>query len=481
VNGGRVARSALAFALTLTTLALLPFALGGCRRSNESTPAPAATSSAAEAPDAGPAFVLPADRFSEEGMLAEATLYLDHPEHRRAALVDSLANPKNTYSRQRLDAYALQTRGWDLLPEWNPQSVPATTAMAAELRAHRPLSIAPETPRVWDGKRPTTMAAWVALGREVFFGYPLRVEIFMNWALEHPDVGERVGVRAAKDGTYPGVRLFTSIEGKTSLGITCAVCHTSVDSSGHVIVGDARRAFDYGALRLAYHKDTGVPVDPDLARRMKSWGPGRADVTEDDDEDPVAIPDLWGLRHQTALTQAGTIKHTGPTVLAIRQETQLLHSNHQKVRPPRELAYALALFLYSLAPEASAPRRAGEAALVPHGKALFADNCKGCHSNAALGGPPMPAEKIGTDRALAFGGARGTGKYRPPALLRVSAAAPYFHQGAVPTLEDVLSPARLEPSYANSPLAKGAVAGHAYGTDLPASDRAALVAYLRSL
>ena len=472
-------RSAPRASLLLVSLAALALALTACRRSTETSSTLADASSVA--PEASARATLPAERFSEQGMLAEAALYLDDAEFRRTALVESLANPKNTYSRQRLDAYALKTRGWDLLPEWNPQSVPATTAMAAELRAHRPLAIDAGAPRIWDGKRPTTMAAWVLLGREVFFGYPLRVEIFMNWAMEHPDVGERVGVRPALDGTYPGVRLFTDIQGKTSLGITCAICHTTVSDKGHVVVGDARRAFDYGALRLAYHKDTGVPVEPDLARRMRSWGPGRADVTEDDDEDPVAIPDLWGLRHQTALTQAGTIKHAGPTVLAIRQETQLLHSNHQKVRPPRELAYALALFLYSLEPEPNAPLASGEAKLVPRGKELFAESCKGCHSNAAMGGPPLPAEKVGTDRALAFGGARGTGKYRPPALLRVSAAAPYFHQGAVPTLEDVLSPARLEPSYARSPLAKGAVAGHVYGTDLPAPDRAALVAYLRTL
>jgi mono/diheme cytochrome c family protein len=477
VSRSRVARGAAG------VLVLAVLALGGCRRASDASPAPApaeADASRASADATAPASP-PAERFSEQGMLAEAALYLDDADFRRNALVESLANPKNTYSRQRLDAYALKTQGWDLLPEWNPQSIPATTSMAGDLRAHRPLTLAPNAPRLWDGKRPTTMAAWVALGREVFFGYPLRVEVFMSWALEHPDVGERVGVRAAEDGTYPGVRLFTDIQGRTSLGITCAICHTSVGENGHVVVGDARRAFDYGALRLAYHKDTGVPVDPDLARRMKSWGPGRADVTEDDDEDPVAIPDLWGLRHQTALTQAGTIKHAGPTVLAIRQETQLLHSNHQKIRPPRELAYALALFLYSLEPEPGAPLVKSDQKLVPRGRELFTESCKGCHSNAALGGPPIPAEKVGTDRALAFGGARGTGRYRPPALVRVSAAAPYFHHGAVPTLEDVLSPARLEPTYAKGPLGKGAVPGHAYGTDLPAPDRAALVAYLRSL
>ena len=460
-------RSFAALLRTLSALSVLSVlsvaAIGGCHRSPP---------------------LAPPDRFSDEGMLAEASRYLDDPEFRRSTLVASLVNPKNTYSKQRLDAYGLKTAGWDLLPVWNPQSVPATTATAADLRAHRPLTIDPAAPRLWDGKRPTTMAGWVALGREVFFGYPLRVEIFMNFALEHPDVGERVGVRAASDGTYPGVRIFTDIQGKTSLGITCAICHSSIDEHGHLTVGDARRVFDYGALRNAYHEQTGVPVDRDLARRMKSWGPGRADVTEDDDEDPVAIPDLWGLRHQTTLTQAGTINHVGPTALAIRQETQLLTSNHQRIRPPRELAYALALFVYSLAPEpsaATAPPAASPEAIA-RGRELFASaGCKECHSNAVLGGAPVPAERIGTDRALAFGGARGTGTYRPPALLRVSAAAPYFHQGAVPTLEDVLSPDRLEPTYTGSPLGKGAVAGHVFGTELPAPDREALVAYMRSL
>lgn len=484
-------------------VAALAASFTGCRR-DEATPAQAdaasasapASASASTPPAADAAASLPSpppERFSEQGMLAEAALYIDNADFRRAALVESLANPTNIYSRQRLDAYALKTKGWDLLPEWNPISVPVTTATAADLRAHRPLVLPAEPRPLWNGERPTTMAGWVALGREVFFGYPLRVEIFMNYALEHPEVGERVGVRAGTDGVYPGLRLFATVDGKSALGITCAVCHANVGDHGQVVVGEARRAFDYGALRIAYHEATHTPVDPDLVRRMKTWGPGRADVTEDDDEDPVAVPDLWGLKHQSALTQAGTIKHVGPTVLAIRQETQLLHSNHQKVRPPRVLAYALALFLYSLEPEATAEatatatattttaRKAADAKIAARGQALFDEGCKSCHSNAAFGGPPVPAERVGTDRALAFGTARGTGKYRPPALLHVAAAAPYFHQGAVPTLEDVLSPARLEPTYTKSPIAKGAVLGHRFGTDLPAPDRAALVAYLRTL
>jgi mono/diheme cytochrome c family protein len=217
---------------------------------------------------------------------------------------------------------------------------------------------------------------------------------------------------------------------------------------------------------------------------LRSWGPGRADVTEDDDEDPVAIPDLWGLRHQTFLTQAGTIRHTGPAALAIRQETQLLTSNHQRIRPPRELAYALAMYLYSLAPPLRTKDEsagAGDPAAVSLGRTLFRRACASCHSNAAFGGDVVSVERVDTDRALATGAARGTGNYRPPALVRVSAAAPYFHDGSVATLEDVLAPERLEPSFSGGFLGPGAVRGHAFGTERPAADRTALVAYMRTL
>lgn len=462
----------------MVTLALA--VLAACTRrdtASSETPdaAPTREVSAAVA-SAPPELPARAERMTDEGMLAEAARFVDDPSFRRRALEASLVNPQNTYSRHRLEHYGKRTSGWDLLPEWNPESVPVTKAVVEDLRAQRPLAIGAPTRPLWNGARPTTMAEWVALGREVFFGYPLRTDIYVRWALEHPPYAERMNLRPARDGTYPGVRAFVNVDGRPEIGITCAVCHTNVGRDGDVVVGEARRAFDYGALRLAYHADTKTPIEPELARRMKSWGPGRADVTEDDDEDPVAIPDLWGLRHQTFLTQAGTIRHDGPSALAIRQETQLLHSNHQTIRPPRVLVYALALFLYSL----EAPSR-GAADAPPRGRELFAQHCARCHANPAYGGPSVPAAVVGTNDALANGGARGTGKYRPPALLRVAHAAPYFHDGSVPTLEDVLSPARLAPSYAKSPLGRGAVPGHAFGTGLPPADRATLVVFLRSL
>lgn len=343
-----------------------------------------------------------------------------------------------------------------MLPEWNPK-----------------LSTGP----LWDGTTPATQAEWVALGQKVFFTYPLRAEPLVEFAQKHPQLAADVGLEQTADGQYVGLVRFTDVDGTPRTGITCALCHAVV-REGVAVAGPARRTFDYGKLRLAYHRETKEPIEADLKRRMETWGPGRADVTEDVDEDPVAIPDLWALKHQTALTQAGTIRHTRPTALVIRQETQLLHSNHEKVRPPRALAWALAMYLYSLEPaRASVPPNP----LTTRGAKLFARGCAECHSNAGYGGPPIAHEKIGTDAALAKGAARGTGNYRPPALVRVGQAGPYLHQGAVPTLEDLMSPERLTDDYRGSPLGPGAVEGHAFGTDWPKEDRDAVIAWMRTL
>src|SRR5690606_5636593 len=142
------------------------------------------------------------------------------------------------------------------------------------------------------------------------------------------------------------------------------------------------------------------------------------------------------------LTQAGTLRHDHPAALAIRQETQLLHANRERTRPPRELAWALAMYVYSLTPP---PR---EQPILPaaasEGRLLFERSCARCHSESTGAGEPIPAERVGTDRALAFGRARGTGLYRPAPLVRVADAGPYLHDGTVDSLEDLLDPARLE-------------------------------------
>ncbi len=415
---------------------------------------------------------------SDEWVLQEGRRFLDDTTYRRAALERSLSNHDNVYSRIRLQAYGHGTRAWDRLPVWNPRSLRVTAELAARLaRGEVPvITTAHET--LWDGARPTTMAGWVALGRRVFFEYPMRAEVFMEFALTRPKLAAAVGIERTADGEVPGLVVFRDVDGESRVGITCAICHAGV-RAGQLVAGSARRSFDYGRLRLAYFADTGEYVDPGLARRMAAWGLGRADVTEDDDEDPVTIPDLWGLRSQAWLTQAGTIRHESPIALAIRQETQLTDSNHAMVRPPRELAWALAMYVYSLAPPADPS--SSSSPLRTRGAEVFGQHCGGCHANAARGGRVIAADVIGTDPALATGRGRGTGGYRVPPLVRVRDGAPYLHDGSVGSLAELLSAARLDPGYSAGRLGPGPIPGHRAGIELAPADRAALIGFLEAL
>ena len=197
--------------------------------------------------------------WSDAWLDRERERYLNDPAARRAALEASLANHANTYSQQRLGAYGLGTRGWDLLPVWNPRSRPVTAALAGALERGEMPAIPPDLPPLWDGRVPATRDAWVALGRRVFFEYPMRAEVFMEWGLTRPAVAAAVGIERAADGTVPGLVVFANVDGQTRVGIACAICHTTVEG-GAVVTGAARRGFDYGRLRLAYFEDDRRPA-----------------------------------------------------------------------------------------------------------------------------------------------------------------------------------------------------------------------------
>jgi hypothetical protein len=112
---------------------------------------------------------------------------------------------------------------------------------------------------------------------------------------------------------------------------------------------------------------------------------------------------------------------------------------------------------------------------------VFEAHCIDCHGDEARSGAPVSARRVGTDPALAHGTSRGTGLYRPAPLVGVAAAAPYLHDGSVATLDDLFDRARLQPGFDRGARGPGAVPGHAFGTKLPAHDRDALVAWLRTL
>jgi mono/diheme cytochrome c family protein len=400
--------------------------------------------------------------WSDAWIVAHGETYVSDVDARREAMEASLTNPENLYAQARLGAYATGEGGWDALPEWNPRVEPLTDAHVDALaRGERPDR--PSAP-FWDGATPSTFDQWAALGERVFFELPLRDESLWEPVLVDPALAAEVGLERDA-GEWPGFVWIADVEGRASVAITCALCHVARRGTGPLETGRARRSLDYGRAQIASAERLGRTLDPVTRARFESWGPGRADVIEDVADTPIAIPDLWGLREQRFLTQAGTLTHRDPMSLAIRQETQYVQANRGRTRPPRVLMFALAVFLYAIAPPPARPIE--DPAAVARGESVFRRECVRCHSLDNGSGALVPSAEVGTNPELADGGARGTGAYRPAPLLRVADAAPYLHHGAIDSLESLLSAERAEP-------------GHLFGTDLLTTERDDLLAWLRT-
>lgn len=417
----------------------------------------------------------PIAEWTNAEFLAEGERYLQDPEFRRETLEASLTSHTNLYAQRRLTSYGLVDRGWDRLPVWNPKTRSlriGPNGLATSNSLYEPL---------WGGERPKTFEGWRALGERVFFDYPVRVDPHAGYAIDDASRAKAHGLEPNAEGEWLGVVEYIDIEGQERRGITCALCHVA-EVAGQSVVGRARRTLDYGQLRLEFEAVRGAVLDPQVETNMAVWGAGRADVSDDEDIDPVAIPDLWGLRELKYLTQAGTLRQVHPAALAIRQETQILHANGDRTRPPRELAWALTVFLYSLEPPAKvkgpAPR---DARSIEVGRNLFARYCESCHAGAAGSGELVPARAVGTAPQLANSRARGTGKYRPAPLVDVARSAPYLHDASVGGLGELLSPKRFAEDYVVGLLAPGPVNGHRFGTELSREERDALVHYLETL
>ena len=93
---------------------------------------------------------------------------------------------------------------------------------------------------------------------------------------------------------------------------------------------------------------------------------------------------------------------------------------------------------------------------------------------------------VGTDSDLALKSRKGTGYYKVPSLKGVWYRGPFEHNGSVATLEDWFDPRRTSENYVPTGFAgfgmkTRAVKGHQFGLKLPAKDRKALIAFLKTL
>ena len=255
-----------------------------------------------------------------------------------------------------------------------------------------------------------------------------------------------------------------------SIGITCALCHSSVDNSlapgiGRRLDGWANTDLNVGAI---------LALSPALVQfktEFNGWGPGKYDPRHhafdgtnllllNSPSLPVVLPPIYGLKGVgfETFTGDGPISYWNSYVGVGQMGGQ---GNFSDPRIPPSGVFITqtpdlvtpklrALLRYQLSlrtPEP--PAHSFDRAAAKRGKRLFRDEarCATCHQSPhftdVLSGPTPrvpflhePAE-VGMDPAYAARTA--TGKYRTTPLRGLWQHAPYFHDGSAPDLLAVVN------------------------------------------
>ena len=254
----------------------------------------------------------------------------------------------------------------------------------------------------------------------------------------------------------------------TSVGITCALCHSSVDNSfatgiGRRLDGWANTDLNVGAI---------VALSPALDEATKTefnaWGPGKYDPRHHAFDGtnllslnrfslPIVIPPIYGLKGVgfETFTADGTISYWNSYVGVGQMGGQGSFSDPRIglfiTQAPDLVTPKLAALLdYQLSLLTPAPpKNSFDQAAARRGQQLFRSEagCATCHQSPnftdVLSGPSRerpflhdPSE-VGTDPAYALRTA--TGQYRTTPLRGLWQHAPYFHDGSAPDLLAVVN------------------------------------------
>jgi cytochrome c5 len=248
------------------------------------------------------------------------------------------------------------------------------------------------------------------------------------------------------------------------MGITCALCHSTVDDSfapgiGNRLDGWANRDLNPGLI---------ISLSPALDQATKdiyaSWGPGLYDPRFNIDgiDNPVVIPPAYGLYGlpKAIFTGDGDVEHepAGPVaywnryvaVTQMRGHGYFEDTRLNLVRDYREgddlvtdKLPALQEYQFSLAPPAS-PSGTFDVAAAERGKELFSGKaqCASCHSgplfsdNTIDGRLHPQSASVAVDKDYVNRSA--TKQWRVTPLKGIWQHAPYFHDGSAATLADVV-------------------------------------------
>lgn len=264
------------------------------------------------------------------------------------------------------------------------------------------------------------------------------------------DLGAVVGVRATvEDGQV------------TRIGITCGLCHSTVDDSvmpgvGKRLDGHPNRQLDPGAIIAATPGVSALAESLDITTAkaktvLTSWGPGKYDarLNLDGESFPVLIPPAYGLADVELETYTGegpisywnnyvAVTQMGGQGTFVDEELGLeIHADPDLVTSKLP---ALREYQFSLTPPEPAAK-SFDAAAAARGKVLFegAAYCSTCHAGDSYTDAPTlhDADEIGADPNEAR--RSKTGKYRTTPLRGVATHPPFFHDGSAATLADVVA------------------------------------------
>ena len=237
----------------------------------------------------------------------------------------------------------------------------------------------------------------------------------------------------------------------TRLGITCALCHSTVDDAvapgiGRRMDGWPNRDLNVGAI---------VALSGALSAEQKavynSWGPGKYDprYNIDGKSTPLVIPPAYGLADVTNMTYSadGPMAYWNAYVAVTQMhgqgnfaETRLdidIRQTPDLVEP--KLA-ALGAYQHSLMTPAP-PEGSVDRVIAERGRAVFDQSCASCHVGASgtdnnAGTLHAPKE---TGMSAAYAARAATGAYRTTPLRGLWQHPPYFHDGSAKTLAAVVT------------------------------------------
>ena len=254
----------------------------------------------------------------------------------------------------------------------------------------------------------------------------------------------------------------------TTVGVTCALCHSSVDDSFAPGIGKRLDGWANTDLNVGAIVALSPALDDATKAEFRNWGPGKYDprhhafdgfkiIPLNSPSLPIVIPPIYGLRGVgfETFTADGPISYWNSYVGVGQMGGKgsftdsriglFIHQAPDLVTPKLGALLDYQLSLRS----PTAPKGSVNATAAARGQQVFRNQaqCVTCHQGPTftdvLSGPDRrvpflhePAE-TGMDPAYAMRSA--TGKYRTTPLRGLLQHAPYFHDGSAPDLQSVVN------------------------------------------